>query len=220
MSDVWTKVDDLVVDLFGLADPVLDAALAHSAAQGLPPISVSAAQGRLLELVARSVGARRVLEVGTLGGYSATWLARGLGEDGFVVTLEFDPHHAEVARANLSAAGLASRVSVRVGPAAESMRELAAAGEVFDLVFIDADKEGYPEYLRLALELSRPGTVILADNVVRAGAVADDSPSDPRVAGVREFLALAGASERVAGTVVQTVGAKGYDGFAYLVVTA
>ena len=202
-------------------DPVLEASLAASDEAGLPPIAVSPLQGRLLGLLARAVGARRVLEVGALGGYSAICLARGLTEGGLLVTAELEPHHAEVARANLARAGLADRVEVRVGPANETLRALAREGaEPFDLVFIDADKSGYPEYFELALGLVRVGSVIVADNVVRDGEVADADSADEAVRGVRRFLERVGREPRVEATAIQTVGVKGYDGFAVVVVVA
>ena len=202
-------------------DPALEAALAASDEANLPPIAVSPLQGRLLGLLARAVGARRVLEVGALGGYSAICLARGLTEGGLLVTAELEPHHAEVARANLARAGLADRVEVRVGPANETLRALAREGaEPFDLVFIDADKSGYPEYFELALGLVRVGSVIVADNVVRDGEVADADSADEAVRGVRRFLERVGREPRVEATAIQTVGVKGYDGFAVVVVVA
>ena len=202
-------------------DPVLEAAIAASDEAGLPPIAVSPLQGRLLGLLARAMGARRVLEVGTLGGYSAICLARGLAQGGRLVTAELEPHHAEVARANLARAGLADRVEVRVGPANETLRALAREGaEPFDLVFIDADKSGYPEYFELALGLVRVGSVIVADNVVRDGEVADADSADEAVRGVRRFLERVGGEPRVEATAIQTVGVKGYDGFAVVVVVA
>ncbi len=202
-------------------DPVLEAAIAASDEAGLPPIAVSPLQGRLLGLLARAMGARRVLEVGTLGGYSAICLARGLAQGGRLVTAELEPHHAEVARVNLARAGLADRVEVRVGPANETLRALAREGaEPFDLVFIDADKSGYPEYFELALGLVRVGSVIVADNVVRDGEVADADSADEAVRGVRRFLERVGGEPRVEATAIQTVGVKGYDGFAVVVVVA
>jgi predicted O-methyltransferase YrrM len=218
----WAAVDGYLSELFGdAADPVLDATLAASTAAGLPEIQVSAQQGRLLHLLARSIGARAVLEVGTLGGYSTTWLGRALPPDGRLVTLEAEPRHAEVARANLALAGLAGVVEVRLGPAAESLAQLAAAGtDLFDLVFIDADKPGYPEYLSWALRLTRPGGLIVGDNVVRNGKIADPASDDPNVLGVRRFLELISAEPRLTPAVLQTVGAKGYDGLAIALVGA
>jgi predicted O-methyltransferase YrrM len=219
-DDLWNSVDAHLVATLLEPDPVLDAALADSSAAGLPEIHVAPNQGKLLSLLVRIRGARRVLEVGTLGGYSTIWLARGLPADGRLVSLELEEHNASVARANLERAGLGDRVEVRVGPAADTLAAMVAAGEEpFDLVFLDADKGGYPTYLARALELSGPGSVIVADNVVRGGAVADASTTDPNAIGVRRFLDDAAADPRLDGTAVQTVGSKGHDGFALLVVT-
>jgi predicted O-methyltransferase YrrM len=218
--ELWKDVDDYLVSLLAPPDPSLDAALADSAASGLPAINVAPNQGKLLELLARIHGSRRILEIGTLGGYSTIWLARALPENGELISLELDPHHAEVARVNIERAGFATSVDVRIGSAIESLRDLVQEEvEPFDFVFIDADKEGYPEYFTLALELSRPGTMIVADNVVREGAVIDPQHPDERVRAVRAFLELVAAEDRVEGTVIQTVGSKGYDGFALLLVT-
>ncbi|CAA9550072.1 MAG: O-methyltransferase [uncultured Thermomicrobiales bacterium] len=218
-ADRWAAVDRYFAEALIPPDPVLDAALADSDAAGLPPINVAPTQGRLLHLLARMVGARRILEVGTLGGYSAIWLGRALPEDGRLVTLEADPAHAAVARANLARAGLADRVEVRVGPALETLPRLAAEGQgPFDLVFIDADKPNNPGYVHWALELSRPGTAIVVDNVVRGGAVADPASRDAGVLGVRRLMELIAAEPRVVATALQTVGAKGYDGFAVALV--
>lgn len=214
-QDVWHAVDDWVESRFVPEDAALEGALSVSAAAGLPAIQVSAAQGRLLELLVRISGARSVLEVGTLGGYSTIWLARGLGPGGRVLTLELDPHHAEVARGNLAAAGVADSVEVRVGNAAESM---AALTEVFDFVFIDADKPSTPTYFSEAVRLSRPGTVIVVDNVVRGGAVADPRSTDAGAPGIRAFAEIVAHDPRLRGTAIQTVGRKGYDGFAVVVV--
>jgi predicted O-methyltransferase YrrM len=182
---------------------------------------VTANQGKLLQLVAQIQGARTILELGTLGGYSTIWLARGLPVGGRLVTLEVDPRYAEVARSNIARAGLVDVVELRVGPALETLRELAAeGGGPFDLIFIDADKASYPAYLPWALELSRRGTLIIADNVVRAGAILDASSDDVNVQGVRRFTELLAAEPRVSATAIQTVGAKGYDGFALALVVA
>jgi predicted O-methyltransferase YrrM len=182
---------------------------------GLPPHEVTPLQGRLLELLVRLAGARSILELGTLGGYSTIWLARGLADGGRLVTLEAEPEYARVARANLERAGLADTVDLRVGPALETLPQLDGP---FDLIFIDADKRSNPDYLGEALRLSRPGTLIVADNVVRGGAVADSDASDPSVAGVRRFLELVGAHPRLDATAIQTVGSKGWDGFALVLV--
>ena len=216
-QDHWTAVDDYVCGLLAPHDDALDAALAASDAAGLPAIQVSAAQGRLLQLLAQSNGSRRILEIGTLGGYSTIWLARALPPRGTLVTLEYDPKHAAVARANLARAGLADRVTLHVGAALETLPKLAAAGAgPFDFAFVDADKENMAAYVDWAIRLAAPGALIVADNVVREGAVADASSTDPRVLGVRRMLARVAADARVTATVVQTVGAKGYDGFALI----
>lgn len=215
----WSQVDEYLVSLLAPSDEALDHALADSNSAGLPHINVAPNQGKLLQILARMQGARRILEVGTLGGYSTIWLARALPEDGTLTTLELEPLHAEVARKNLERALVSSLVEVRVGPAAVSLRRLIDEGaESFDFIFIDADKEGYPEYLELSLSLSRPGTVIVADNVVRQGQVIDPNSPDSRVQGVRTFLERAAANPRLEGTAVQTVGSKGYDGFAIFIV--
>jgi len=219
-QETWDAVAEYMATHVVSADPAFADILARSDAAGLPPISVDAAQGKLLEILARSLGARRILEVGTLGGYSTAWLARGLANDGTLVTLELDPHHAAVARENLDRAGVGGVVEIRLGPADVSLAELANEGVApFDLVFIDANKDGYPTYLERAMRLVRPGSVIVADNVVRGGAVADEQNSDAAVQGVREFLALAATDSRLSGTVMQTVGTKGYDGIAVYLVT-
>jgi predicted O-methyltransferase YrrM len=212
----WAAVDRYLGDLLLPADPALDAALEASAAAGLPAIAVSPTQGKLLHLLARLHGARRILEVGTLGGYSTIWLARALPPGGRLVTLEVNAAHAEVARANVARAGLSAVVDVRVGPALETLPRLAAeagAGAPFDLVFIDADKPSTTEYFEWALALSRPGSVIVVDNVVRDGALADAASEDASVRGMRRFVERVAAEPRVSATGVQTVGAKGYDGF-------
>ena len=193
--------------------------LAASAAAGLPAINVTAPQGRLLQLFVRMSGARSVLEVGTLGGYSTIWLARALPAGGRVVTLEIDSRHADVARANFARTGVDGMIDLRLGPARETLAMLATEPhEPFDLIFIDADKESTAEYFAFALRLSRPGSVIVVDNVVRDGAVADAGTTDPRVLGVRRFIDQLAAEATVSATVIQTVGSKGYDGFALAVV--
>ena len=214
-QDVWNAVDDWIEGRFVPEDAALEGALTAQAAGGLPEIQVSAAQGRLLELLVRMSGARSVLEVGTLGGYSTIWLARGVGPQGQVLSLELEPHHAEVARANLDAAGVGDIVEVRVGPAAES---LAALSGTFDFVFIDADKPSTPTYFTEAVRLSKPGTVIVVDNVVRGGAVADPASTDAGAPGIRAFAEIVAHDPRLRGTAIQTVGRKGYDGFALVVV--
>ncbi|MEJ7752216.1 MAG: O-methyltransferase [Candidatus Limnocylindrales bacterium] len=220
-QDRWTAVDSYINDLLVRPDAALEAALEGSEAAGLPAIQVAANQGKLLHLLVRLQGARTILEVGTLGGYSTIWLARALPPDGRLVTLELDPTHAEVASANIARAGLVARVEVRVGPASESLSRLTQEGvEPFDMVFIDADKEGYPDYLDWALRLTRPGSLIVADNVVRGGAVMDPASSDPRVQAVRRFIELVAAEPCLDATVIQTVGSKGYDGLAFALVTS
>jgi predicted O-methyltransferase YrrM len=216
---VWTKVDRYFGDLLAPADATLDAALKANQQAGLPQIDVTSLQGKFLDFLVRVSGAKRVLEIGTLGGYSTIWLARALPQGGRVVTLELDPHHARVARGNLQNAGVLDRVDLRVGPALGSLATLVTEhAEPFDLIFIDADKQGYPEYLQGSLKLSRPGTVILADNVVREGKVIDPNCADTNVQGVQRFTELLAAEPRLSATVLQTVGSKGYDGFALAVV--
>ena len=215
----WSAVDHYIEDLLVPSDSTLDSALAANASAGLPAHDVSPAQGKLLFLLTRLANARRVLEVGTLGGYSTIWFARALPENGRVITLEIDPAYAEVASANLAHAGVADRAEVRVGPALETLATLRAeGGQPFDLVFIDADKPSNPEYLRAALDLSRPGTVIVGDNVVREGALIDADSDDRRVRGVRGFHELLAADPRLDATTIQTVGSKGYDGFSIALV--
>ncbi|MFJ9036044.1 O-methyltransferase [Streptomyces sp. NPDC102406] len=207
-------VDAYLSGLLAPADEALAAALADSEAAGLPSISVSATNGKLLHLIARIQGARRILEIGTLGGYSTIWLARALPADGTLITLEYSPHHAEVARANIARAGLDKVVEVRVGAALDSLPLLAEEGGTFDLVFIDADKVNNPNYLDWAVRLTRPGSVIVVDNVVRSGRVVDPADTDPNVTGTRAALQLLADHPQLDATAIQTVGAKGYDGFA------
>jgi len=214
MNEQWTAVDQYINDTLIGNDPVLDAALAASDAGGLPAISVTAAQGKLLQLLARAQNAKNILEIGTLGGYSAIWMARGLPPDGKLITLEIDPHHAEVARKNIARAGL-QNVDVRVGKALETLATLQGP---FDLFFIDADKPNIPEYFQWALKLSRVGSVIVVDNVVRNGALADEHSEDANVQGVRRLHAMLSNEARVMATTIQTVGSKGYDGFTLAVV--
>jgi len=210
----WSAVDDWTAAMLGGDDAALAAAAEASARAELPAIAVTPNQGKLLHLIARIQGARTILEMGTLGGYSTIWLARALPPDGRLVTLELEPRYAEVARANLERAGVAELVQLRAGPALESLRALIAekAGP-FDLIFIDADKQGTPEYFSAALELSRAGTVIVTDNVVRAGAIVDAGSGDERVEGMRRFHELLAGEPRASATTIQTVGGKGYDGF-------
>ena len=213
----WTEVDAYLTQALVPADEALEAALRDSAAAGLPAINVSPNQGRLLELLARSIGARRILEIGTLGGYSTIWLARALPPGGRLVTLEYDPRHAEVARANIARAGFAEVVEVRVGRAVDILPALEGP---FDLVFVDADKASNPDYFAWALKLSRVGSVIIVDNVVRGGAVVDASSTDPNILGIRRMNQMIAAEPRVAATAIQTVGSKGYDGLAMVLVVA
>ncbi|MGH2557579.1 MAG: O-methyltransferase [Thermomicrobiales bacterium] len=219
-QDQWTAVDRYFVEMFVPPDPALNAALQASAEAGLPPHNVAPNQGKLLFLLAKIHGARSILEIGTLGGYSTIWLARALSAAGRLVTLEADPKHAGVARANIDRAGLAGVVEIRVGRAVETLPRLAAEGVgPFDLIFIDADKPSNAEYLAWSLKLSRPGTLIVADNVVRNGAVLDTTSSDLNVQGVRRFNEALANEPRLNATAVQTVGSKGYDGFAIALVT-
>lgn len=215
----WTAVDRYFADLLLPADEALEGALEAAARAGLPAIHVSPLQGRLLEVLARARGARRILEIGTLAGYSTIWMARALPPGGRLVTLEADARHAAVARENLARAGLAGVVELHLGPALETLPRLAAEGAgPFDLVFIDADKPSYPEYLEWSLRLTRPGSLIIADNVVREGKVVDAASADPNVLGTRRFNERLAAEPRLRATAVQTVGTKGYDGFAIAVV--
>lgn len=219
-QEQWSAVEHYITDMLVPPDPALDAALRDSAEAGLPAINVSPNQGKLLHLLARAQGARAVLEIGTLGGYSAIWLARALPAGGRLVTLESDPMHAEVARRNITRAGLAEVVDLRLGPALETMPRLAAeACGPFDLSFIDADKQNNPEYFAWALKLSRPGSLIVVDNVVRSGNVLDAATTDATIRGVRRLYDLIAAEPRVVATAIQTVGTKGYDGFAVALVT-
>jgi predicted O-methyltransferase YrrM len=226
-QDLWTAVDGYISEHLLAPAPVLDAAIAASDEAGLPPIAITPNQGKLLELLARIHKAQRILELGTLGGYSTIWLARALPEGGRLVTLERDPHYAEVASANIANAGVADVVEVRVGPALDTLPELYEQGAgPFDLIFIDADKQNYPGYLEWSLKFSRVGTVIVGDNVVRSGAILDPAAEDPGfgdggvAAGVRRFYEILAAEPRVTATAIQTVGAKGHDGFAVALVTA
>ncbi len=212
----WLAVDDYIGDLFIGEDPILAATLAASDAAGLPPIAVAPNQGKLLHILARLQGARAILEIGTLGGYSTIWLARSLPPDGRLITLEANPKHAAVARANIERAGLAAIVDLRLGPALETLPQLASP---FDLIFIDADKESNADYFRWALKLSRRGSLIVVDNVVRDGKVIDAESRDPMVMGTRRLYEAMAAEPRVSATVIQTVGRKGYDGLAIALVT-
>jgi predicted O-methyltransferase YrrM len=218
-QEQWTAVDEYITGLLVEPDPALDAALLASEAAGLPPIAVAPNQGKWLSLIARAVRARSILEIGTLGGYSTIWLGRALPPDGSLISLELEPKHAEVARANLTRAGLSERVEVRVGRALDSLPRLASEGRgPFDLIFIDADKASIPEYFSWSLQLSRPGSLIIVDNVVRRGAVIDANSGDAAVQGVRRFNEALAREPRVSATEIQTVGSKGYDGFAFALV--
>lgn len=211
----WAAVDTYIDQSLGVTDAVLEAALRASDRAGLPAIHVSANQGRLLQLLAQVQGARAILEIGTLAGYSTICLARGLPPDGRLITLELNPDHAVVATANINRAQLQGKVEVRVGPALETLPRLDAESRgPFDLVFIDADKPTTPEYFQWALRLSRPGTLIIVDNVVRKGSLIEEKSEDPAVSGMRRFMQMLGTESRVLATVLQTVGSKGYDGFA------
>ena len=214
-ADRFRAVDDLLTGVLVGPDAALDAALAANRAAGLPPIDVSPTEGKLLHLLARLVGARRILEIGTLGGYSTIWLARALAPGGRIVSLEREPGHAAVAADNLARAGLTAAVEIVVGPALDTLPTLDGP---FDLVFVDADKPSNPAYLAHAVRLARPGTLIVVDNVVRGGRVADPTDTEPAVVGSREVLKALAAHPRLTATAVQTVGAKGHDGFALALV--
>jgi predicted O-methyltransferase YrrM len=216
---IWTAVDKYFADALIAPDEAMEAAVRSNREADLPAIDVTPLQGKFLEVLVRAIGAKRVLEIGTLGGYSTLWLARALPADGIVVTLEIEPRHAAIARRNIEKAGLAKRVDLRVAPAAATLATLAAEHVApFDFIFIDADKSGYPEYLKWSLKLSRPGTLIVADNVVRDGKVVGPDNKDPNIQGVRRFTELVAAEPRLSATVLQTVAGKGYDGFAIAVV--
>jgi len=215
----WTAVDDYVAGLLSPDDEALEQAIAGAADAGLPAIQVSPPQGKLLALLARSIGARTALEFGTLGGYSTIWLGRALPDDGWLITLEQDPSYADVARANIERAGLAAKVEIRVGAALETLPALEEDGAgPFDLVFIDADKANTPAYFAWSLERTRPGGLIVADNVVRGGALVDESDDDPAIVAQRRFHEALAAEPRVEATTIQTVGGKGYDGLAIALV--
>lgn len=212
MGEGWQAVDDYIVGHLLGADDALAATLANNSAKGLPPIDVSAAQGKMLFLLAQIAGAKRILEVGTLGGYSTIWLARALPADGALVTLELEPHHAAVARENLERAGVSNKVDIRIGPAADSLAAMTA-GDPFDFVFIDADKQGNAHYVAEAIRLGRSGTTIIVDNVVREGGVLDADSDDERIVGTRALFDMLATDPRLDATAVQTVGAKKWDGF-------
>jgi predicted O-methyltransferase YrrM len=210
---MWTEVDEYFGDHLLKSDAALDAILAANRKAGLPPIDVTPLQGKFLELLVRMSSARRVLEIGMLGGYSTAWMARALPSDGRVISLELEQRHADIARKNLESVNLSDRVEIRVGRAADSLQKLVVEKAApFDLIFIDADKAGYPDYLDWSLKLSRPGTVIVADNVVREGAVIDPKSADPNVQGVRRFTEKLAAEPRLTATALQTVSSKKHDG--------
>lgn len=218
-QDQWTAVDEYINELFVPADDALDHALQASTAAGLPQIAVAPNQGKLLHILALTCGARSILEIGTLGGYSTIWMARALPTGGKLITLEYSPQHAEVARANIERAGLSQVVQVRVGAALDTLPQLAAEGHgPFDMVFIDADKVNTPAYFNYALKLTRPGSLIITDNVVREGSVVEADSTDASVQGVRHFNAILAANPNVTATILQTVGIKGYDGLAIAIV--
>ena len=220
-ESVWNAVDRYVTETLKLSDPALTAALEASQTAGLPEIQVAPNQGRLLHILARMLRAKAILEIGTLGGYSTIWLARALEPGGRVITLEMDPKHAEVARGNLDRAGLGGVVELRLGPAIQSLPRIHAEGRgPFDLIFIDADKATIPEYFTWSLKLSRPGTLIVVDNVVRGGAVVEEKSEDASVLGVRKLFAMLAAEPRVTATALQTLGIKGYDGLAIAIVNS
>ena len=220
-QEQWTEVDQYITQHFVPSDSALEAALAASDKAGLPAINVAPNQGKLLQLLAQSIGARTILEIGTLGAYSTIWLARALPPRGRLVTLEANAAFAEVARANIARAGFAQQVEIRIGTALDTLPKLAAEGlGPFDLTFIDADKENNSTYFHWALKLSRLGSLIIVDNVVREGALIDASRKDAHIQGVRDFYSAAAAEKRVSVTAIQTVGSKGYDGFAIALVTA
>lgn len=220
-QELWTAVDHYFAEVLVPSDPALEEALRASEAAGLPAIQVAPNQGKLLMLLAQLRGARSILEIGTLGGYSTIWLARALPEGGRLITLEAEPKHAEVARANIKQAGLADRVEVRLGKALETLPQLAAEGlGPFDLIFIDADKVNMPTYAEWALKLSRKGSLIIMDNVVRDGAVIEADSDDPSVQGVRRMNQWLASEPRLSATALQTVGSKGYDGLALALVIA
>jgi predicted O-methyltransferase YrrM len=218
---VWEAVDTYFDKMLIPHDSTLDDALAAAAAAKLPAIQVSSVQGKFLHLLARILGARNILEIGTLGGYSTIWMARALPEGGRIITLEADPKHAEVARKNFARAGVEGKVELRLGKALDTLPKVASDGRgPFDLFFIDANKSNMPEYFEWSLKLARPGSVIIADNVVREGAVLDTKSKDADIQGIRRFLEMVGKEKRASGTALQTVSTKNYDGFALVLVTS
>jgi predicted O-methyltransferase YrrM len=219
--ELWTTVDQYLTETLIPADPILEAVLAANAAANLPSIDVSPTQGKFLHMLTLMQGATRILEIGTLGGYSTIWLARALPPDGLLITLEFEPKHAAVAHKNIYRAGLSNLVEIRIGPAADSLAKLhAASPEPFDLIFIDADKPNNPIYLDWALKLSRKGTLIIIDNVIRDGEIANAASTERSVQGTRIMFEMLAANPRLCSTALQTVGSKGYDGFAVALVTS
>lgn len=218
-TEQWTSVDTYLTGTLIPADPILEAALAANAAAGLPSIDVSPTQGKWLHLLAKIQGATHILEIGTLGGYSTIWLARALPPEGRLITMEFSPKHAEVAQQNIARAGLSHLVEIRIGAAADSLAKLYAEDPTpFDLIFIDADKPNNPTYLEWALKFSRSGTLIVVDNVIRDGEIANPASTDPSITGTRAMFEMLAANPRVSATALQTVGSKGYDGFAIALV--
>jgi len=221
MNDTWAAVDNYFGGLLAPNDPVLTDALQSANAAGLPQIQVTALQGKLLHLFARMISARNILEIGTLGGYSTIWMARALPADGRLITLEADKKHADVARENFDHAGVANKVELRLGKALDTLPQIAAERRgPFDLIFIDANKSSMPEYFAWSLKLARPGSIIIADNVVREGAVLNAESADADIQGIRRFAEMLSKEKRVSATAVQTVGSKNYDGFAVILVTA
>ena len=219
--ELWTTVDRYLTETLIPTDPILEAVLAANAAANLPAIDVTPTQAKFLHMLALLQGATRILEIGTLGGYSTIWLARALPPEGHLITLEFEPRHAAVAQKNIFRAGLAHLVEIQIGPAADSLAKLhATSPEPFDLIFIDADKPNNPTYLEWALKLSRKGTLIVVDNVIREGEIADSTSTDPSVTGTRTMFEMIGNNPRLSATALQTVGSKSYDGFALALVTS
>jgi len=215
----WTAVDRYINDKMVATDGALDGAQRAAQAAGLPPISVSVAQGKLLQVLAQLHGARKILEIGTLGGYSTIWMARALPDDGRLISLEIDPKHAEVAQASLARAGVADKVEIRLGAAIDTLEKLAAEGAgPFDLVFIDADKQNNPAYFAAAVDLAHVGSLIVVDNVVRNGSVLDTETGDPTTVGSRKVIEMMGTDKRVVPALIQTVGVKGWDGIGFALV--
>ncbi|MDQ0418886.1 putative O-methyltransferase YrrM [Croceifilum oryzae] len=222
MNDIetkWSKVDEYIYNLLVQSDEVLEKALEANEEAGLPSIDVAPNQGKMLYLLARIKGAQRILEMGTLGGYSTIWLARALPENGRLVSLELDPIHAKVAQSNIDRAGLSACVEIQVGEALDSLDKLVEQYEIFDMIFIDADKVNNPHYLQYALQFSRPGTLIIFDNVVREGEIIDGDSTDSSIQATRTLFQMIAKEPRLVSTAIQTVGGKGYDGFAFALVT-